>query len=56
MLAAGPLDERSEPDDRFIGKLASTHCKPCSCYMCGNPRKLGYRTIQERRSEPIMED
>ena len=33
-----------------IGVTASTHGKPCSCYMCGNPRKwFGELTVQERR-------
>lgn len=36
-------------DDKDIGKLASVHCKPCSCYMCGNPRKYNGKTIQERK-------
>ena len=32
-----------------IGKWASTHGKPCSCFMCGNPRKFfGERTRQEQ--------
>ena len=36
-------------DDKEIGKLASVHCKPCSCYMCGNARKYSGKTIQERK-------
>ena len=37
-------------DPKNIGKVASTHGKPCSCYMCGNPRKYFKElTIQERR-------
>jgi hypothetical protein len=24
--------------------------KPCSCWMCGNPRKLGELTVQELRA------
>ena len=47
---------------RYIGHMASTHGKPCSCYMCGNPRKFakggsmhgtwsgGRLTIQEQRA------
>lgn len=35
-------------DPRIIGKLAQTRT-PCSCYVCGNPRrKLGERTLAER--------
>ena len=38
-------------DAAGIGKLASVHCKPCSCYMCGNARKYsGMVTLQERRA------
>lgn len=37
-------------DPRNIGKVASTHGKPCSCWMCGNPRRyFGELTVQERR-------
>ena len=36
-------------DDKDTGKLASVHCKPCSCYMCGNARKYNGKTIQERK-------
>ena len=36
-------------DDKGIGKLANCHCRPCSCYMCGNPRKYyGVVTRQEK--------
>lgn len=36
-------------DPRASGELA--HCRtPCSCWMCGNPRRhLGSLTIQEQR-------
>lgn len=41
------LDDLVTP--KFIGRLATTH-KPCSCYMCGNPRKYFKQdTIQELR-------
>ena len=31
-----------------IGKLAATHCRPCSCEMCGNQRHLyGFVTHKE---------
>jgi hypothetical protein len=35
---------------RVAGKLA--HCRtPCSCWMCGNPRRYsGEVTLQERRA------
>lgn len=31
----------NEPSNRWLGIMASTHCKPCSCYHCGNPRRHG---------------
>jgi len=34
-----------------IARRATTR-KPCSCWMCGNPRKFfGEKTIQEKRAE-----
>lgn len=40
-------------DAETISKLARTH-KPCSCYLCGNPRKWmkgkDRLTLQERRA------
>jgi hypothetical protein len=42
--------------DRYTGSTSSRNPKiyrtptPCSCWMCGNPRKwFGLKTIQERR-------
>lgn len=36
-------------DPKFVGKLAKTR-KPCSCFMCGNPRKyFNEKTINEIR-------
>lgn len=32
---------------KWIGVMASTHGKPCSCYMCGNEDRP---SLQERRS------
>jgi hypothetical protein len=38
------------PTTTAIGIWASTHCRPCSCTSCGNPRKyFGRPTLQERR-------
>jgi len=46
----------SEPDKRWVGIQASTHCKPCSCHGCGNARRHEGPTIQERRaSQPDWE-
>ena len=30
---------REEPNPRWVGRLASTHCVPCSCIFCRNPRE-----------------
>jgi len=44
-------------DERGIGKMANCHCKPCSCEMCGNPRKFfGERTLREKRSDLGMNE
>ena len=38
-----------EIDSRLVGIEAGVHCKRCSCYMCGNPRRwFGELTVQER--------
>lgn len=37
-------------DSRHAGLFAN-HGKVCSCWMCGNPRRLGYLTLQERRAD-----
>ncbi len=38
-------------EPRRIGWLSSTRT-PCSCWMCGNPRRYrGEVTLQERRAE-----
>jgi len=31
--------------------LFANHGKVCSCWMCGNPRKLGLLTLQELRAD-----
>jgi hypothetical protein len=33
----------------WLGRYANTP-KPCSCWMCGNPRKFGQLTRQELRA------
>jgi hypothetical protein len=44
-----------EEDPRIVGLGASTHCKPCSCPGCGNPRRHfggnNGMTRQEKLSE-----
>ena len=43
--------DRIEPDDRTVGRYYHTPV-PCSCPMCGNPRRyFGQPTVQERRAE-----
>ena len=40
-------------DEAYVGKRATTRV-PCSCPMCGNPRRHGKSerlTLQERRAE-----
>ncbi len=40
-------------DDAYVGKRARTRV-PCSCPMCGNPRRHGKTerlTLQERRAD-----
>ena len=38
------LEERRETATRSYDTV-----KNCSCWMCGNPRKLGEETMQERK-------
>lgn len=38
-----------EASPRNAGIFAN-HGKVCSCWMCCNPRKLGFVTLQERRA------
>ena len=46
---AGYYGGRARFDPRHVGKIAHTR-KLCSCPMCGNPRRLGEITFQERRA------
>ena len=42
--------EHAPRSARATGKRAQTR-QPCSCWMCGNPRRhFGERTLQERRN------
>lgn len=47
--AAGYYGGYGRQDPRHIGKIAHAR-KMCSCWMCGNPRRLGELTLQERRA------
>jgi hypothetical protein len=41
-------------DDVFVGKLARTRT-PCSCRMCGNPRKwFKQKTVQELKRIEVV--
>lgn len=40
----------SWPTNQYNAGLFANHGKVCSCWMCGNPRKLGELTIQEKRA------
>ena len=37
----------SDPNPGHVGKVASTHGKPCSCWMCGNARRIEGPTRKE---------
>lgn len=39
------------PEPAHVGIFASTHCKPCSCWMCGNQRAVEGPTRAELRAE-----
>lgn len=48
-----PFYEQREPSKRDIGRAGTTRV-PCSCFMCGNPRRI-YKgkdalTVLERRA------
>lgn len=38
---------------RALGKLAQTRA-PCSCAMCGNPRRWGELSLAERRRDAAI--
>jgi hypothetical protein len=37
------------PSDRAVGVQASTHCRPCGCWMCQN----GEREVPPMRERPF---
>jgi len=44
-------DYRTAFNERNLVKVVNTP-KPCSCFMCGNPRRYyGEKTIQEQKAE-----
>jgi len=49
----------SEEHKEEFKKYLRNTTKACSCYMCGNPRKLGGRDaapVQERKADEDMEN
>ena len=49
MLHADCLDQ-FPVTEREIGRFAGCHRRPCSCFMCGNPRKYGELPPAELRA------
>ncbi len=45
-LSTGPMDPRK------VGVNASTHCRPCGCWMCQEDRKE-VAPLRERRFEDV---
>jgi len=43
------FQNRSLVTNKWVGTMASTHGKPCSCYGCGNRRNTVGPTVQECR-------
>jgi len=54
ILNSFAIDSKGLANDlKFVGRLTHTR-KPCSCFMCGNPRKyFNEKTVRERRQEQI---
>lgn len=40
-----------EPDPRQVGLNASTHCRPCACWMCQTKR----REVPQRRERAFVD-
>jgi len=47
------IREKSKEYDDFNGVIANTPC-PCSCYMCGNPRKWWKAATHEERMAKLL--
>jgi hypothetical protein len=41
---------RTDPSEKWLGGMVSTHGRPCSCYLCGNRRRFFGPSIAERRA------
>lgn len=42
-------------NERSIGKNTKTHARPCSCSMCGNPRKYRHEKTRQEIIADISE-
>jgi hypothetical protein len=50
------LDDFYDEDDRLFKRMIHTRV-PCSCYMCGNPRRRhGEKTYQEKKADLDLQD
>ena len=48
-----------DPDPHVWGRTFSRFAdtpKLCSCYMCGNPRRFGFLTLDEQRADADFRD
>lgn len=43
-----------DPTPQHVGVFASTHCKPCSCPLCGHARKWEGPSWQELEAHRSM--
>ena len=42
---------------KWVGLMPNCHCTPCSCFMCGNARRIwNTPTLAERRSAQSMRE
>jgi transposase len=49
-------DEKNIDKD-FLNQMVSTHCKPCSCPVCGNPRRYFKKhTLKEVKATEEFEE
>lgn len=44
------------PPTNLVNLFATTHCKPCSCWSCGNWRRMEGPTRQERLAELALKE
>jgi hypothetical protein len=52
-----PYKAKPDPSPTWLGKMISTHGKPCSCSLgCGNRRKWDGPTVAERIANDALRD